>query len=291
MDLDIAFLGALLAATLRLAIPVGVAALGEVVTERSGVLNLGIEGTMLLGAFAGYTAATATGSPWMGLGAGIVVGVLAGVVLSALMVWVGTNQIITGLAFAILASAGTTFLFELSYTVGTSPPRVNALDLPELTVVLLLALLAVWFLLERTRSGMALTAVGEDPVSADALGIRVRRTRTLATVAGNALVGLAGALLVCGPLGIFVQDVTAGRGWIALALVVFARWRPLPVVAGALLFGLCDAIRLRLQATTTDIPYELFLALPYVVTLVALLFGARSSRTPSALAVPWVRTT
>src|SRR3546814_495584 len=156
MDMDIAFLGALLAATLRLAIPVGVAALGEVVTERSGVLNLGIEGTMLLGAFAGYTAATATGSPWMGLGAGIVVGLLAGVVLSALMVWVGTNQIITGLAFAILASAGTTFLFELSYTVGTSPPRVNALDLPELTVVLLLTLLAVWFPLEPTRPGLGL---------------------------------------------------------------------------------------------------------------------------------------
>jgi simple sugar transport system permease protein len=291
MDMDVAFLGALLAAMLRLAIPVGVAALGEVVTERAGVLNLGIEGTMLLGAFSGYTAAIATGSPWVGLIAGVVIGVIAGAVLSALMVWVGTNQIITGLAFAILASALTTFLFELSYTVGASPPRVNALGLPELATVLVACLVVVWFLLERTRSGAALTAVGEDPVSADALGLRVQRTRALATVAGNALVGLAGALLVCGPLGIFVQDVTAGRGWIALALVVFARWKPLPVVAGALLFGLCDAIRLRLQAADTDVPYEIFLALPYVVTLVALLIGARSSRTPSALAVPWVRTT
>lgn len=291
MDIDIAFIGALLAAMLRLAIPVGVAALGEVITERSGVLNLGIEGTMLLGAFAGYTAAITSGSPWIGLLAGLLVGIAAGAVIALLTVRIGTNQIITGLAFAILASALTTFLFELSYTVGASPPRVNALGLPELTVVLLLCLLAVWFLLERTRTGLALTAVGEDPVSADALGIRVVRTRVLATISGNALIGLAGALLVCGPLGIFVQNVTAGRGWIALALVVFARWKPLPVVAGALLFGLCDAVRLRLQATTTDIPYEIFLALPYVVTLVALLFGARSSRTPSALAVPWARPT
>jgi simple sugar transport system permease protein len=290
MEIDFVFLGALLAATLRLAIPVGVAALGEVVTERSGVLNLGIEGSMLLGAFAGYTAAIGTGSPWIGLLAGAVVGVLAGALLAVLMVRVGTNQIITGLAFAILASALTTFLFELNYTIGASPPRVNALELPELTAVLLACLVVVWFLLERTHAGLALTAVGEDPASADALGIRVIRTRTWATIAGNGLVGLAGALLVCGPLGIFVQDVTAGRGWIALALVVFARWKPLPVVAGALLFGLCDAIRLRLQATTTDMPYEVFLALPYVVTLLALLLGARSSRTPSALATPWVRT-
>jgi simple sugar transport system permease protein len=289
--MDLVFLGTLLAATLRLAIPVGVAALGEVVTQRSGVLNLGIEGTMLMGAFAGYTAAIATGSPWVGLVAGLIVGVLAGAILALLMVRIGTNQIITGLAFAILASALTTFLFEMSYTIGTSPPRVNALELPELTVVLLLCLLAVWFLLERTKSGLALTAVGEDPTSANALGIPVVRTRMLATIAGNALVGLAGALLVCGPLGIFIQDVTAGRGWIALALVVFARWRPLPVVAGALLFGLCDAVRLRLQAQTTDVPYEIFLALPYVVTLVALLIGARSSRTPSALGIPWARAT
>lgn len=289
MSMDAAFLVALLAATLRLAIPVAVAALGEVVNERAGVLNLGVEGSMLFGAYAGYVVAQSTGSPWLGLGAGLCVGAVAGIVLGLLMVVVRTDQIITGLAFAILASAVTTYLFESGYTVGDAPPRVNGIELPQLVIVSLVCLAVVWFALDRTSGGMALTAVGEDPVSADALGLPVVRIRVLAMVAGNALVGLSGALLVCGPLGIFVQDVTAGRGWIALALVVFARWRPLPVVAGALLFGLCDALRLRLQTAATELPYEIFVALPYVVTLVVLVVAGRARLAPSALGVAFVR--
>lgn len=279
----------ILAATVRLAVPVAVAALGEVINERAGVLNLGLEGSMLSGAYGGYIVALATGSPWLGLAAGVGVGALAGVVLALLMVVVGANQIIIGLAFTLLASAVTTYLFESGYTIGSAPPRVNSIDIIELAGITLVVLVVVWFLLERTSTGLALTAVGEDPVSADALGIRVNAVRFAATVGGNAIVGLAGALLVCGPLGIFVQNVTAGRGWIALALVVFARWKPGRIVLGALLFGFCDALRLRLQGTLTDVPYEIFLALPYVVTLLVLIIGARASRTPAALSVPFVR--
>ena len=113
--------------------------------------------------------------------------------------------------------------------------------------------------------------------------------RWVATVVGSAIAGLGGAMLVCGPLGLFIENVTAGRGWVALALVVYARWRPIPCVLGALLFGLCDAAQLRLRGTNTAIPYEVFLALPYVVTLVALVVRARDSQTPAALAVPYVR--
>lgn len=244
---------------------------------------------MLSGAFAGYTVALATGSPWWGLVAGMVIGVVAGMLLAYLMVYIQANQIITGLAFVLLAAAVTTYLFELTYSVGSSPPRVGGIGLWELVVIMLLALAAVWFLLQRTVTGSRITAVGEDPVSADALGINVGRTRFWATVAGNGLVGLSGALLVCGPLGIFVQNVTAGRGWIALAIVVFARWRPVPVVLGALLFGFCDALRLRLQVIDTGIAYEAFLALPYLVVLSVLVLGARNSRTPSALATPFQR--
>lgn len=289
MTLDIALVGTLLAATVRLATPVAVAALGEVINERAGVLNLGVEGTMLSGAYAGYVVALGTGSPWMGILAGLVVGVLVGMLLGLLMVVVQANQIITGLAFAILASAGTTYLFELSYTVGDSPPRVNSVGLWELAIVSLVCMGLVWLLFARTSAGMRITAVGEDPISADALGISVTKTRFWTTVAGNGLVGISGALLVCGPLGIFVQDVTAGRGWIALALVVFARWKPLPVVLGSLLFGFLDALQLRLQTVSEQIPYEIFLALPYLVTLVALVLGGRSSLTPSALGVPFRR--
>jgi general nucleoside transport system permease protein len=278
-----------LTAALRLAIPVAVAALGELITERAGVLNLGLEGTMLSGALAGYLATQSTGSPWWGLAAGTLIGAFCGALLAWLMVGIRTNQIVTGLAFTLLAGATTTYLFERSYVLGELPPRIRSLSLAPLLLAAGVVLLVVWFVLERTTAGLKVTAVGEDPVSVDALGTRVNAVRSAATTAGNALAGLAGALLVCGPLGLFVQNVTAGRGWIALALVVFARWRPVRVVLGALLFGLCDAIRLRLQGTSTAIPYEVFVALPYLVTLIALMIRARDSRTPRALAVPFAR--
>jgi len=290
MTFDIAMIGALLAATLRLAVPVIVAALGELVIERSGVLNLGIEGTMLSGAYGGYIVALSTGSPWLGILAGLAVGAAVGILLAVLMVVLRTDQIITGLAFAILASAVTTYLFELSYTVGAAPSRIAGIDLGEITAVAVVSLLTVWIVLQRTSHGMSLTAIGEDPASADALGLRVNRTRFVAVVLGNAVIGMAGALLVCGPLGLFVQNVTGGRGWIALALVVFARWKPVPVLFGGLLFGFCDALRLRLQtAAPDDFPYEIFIALPYVVTILALVIGGRSGLAPSALGIPYHR--
>jgi len=280
---------ATLAAAIRLAVPVAMAALGEVITEKAGVLNLGLEGTMLCGALAGYLATRSSGSPWLGLAAGLAVGAGCGALLAVLMVAVRANQIVTGLAFTLLASSATTYVYERSYTLGQSPPRIERLGMPPLVALVIAILAAVWFLLNRTTAGLVITATGEAPEAADALGYRVARIRTAATVAGSALGGLAGAMLVCGPLGLFIQNVTAGRGWVALALVVFARWRPELCVLGALLFGVCDAAQLRLQGTATAVPYEVFLALPYLVTLAALMLRARDSRTPQALAVPYVR--
>ncbi|WP_232664804.1 ABC transporter permease [Pseudonocardia sp. TRM90224] len=287
--MDTLFTLATLAAAIRLAVPVAMAALGEVIAERSGVLNLGLEGTMLFGALAGYLGTTATGTPWLGLGSGLLAGTACGVVLALLMVVARADQIVTGLAFTLFAISATTYLFELSYTIGEPPPRIPSIDMLELVVIVIVVLAAVWFLLARTSVGLVLSAAGDAPGAVDALGYRVTNVRGAATVAGNALAGLAGAMLVCGPLGLFVQNVTAGRGWVALALVVFARWRPGRAVAGALLFGLCDALQLRLQGTATAIPYEIFLALPYLVTLVALMVRAKRSATPAALAVPFVR--
>lgn len=278
-----------LEAAIRLGIPVALAALGALVSERTGVLNLGLEGMMLSGALAGFYLNDVTGSPWIGLLAGIIVGAGCGAILSGLVVTARANQVVTGIAFTLLAISATTYLFQLGYQIGSISQLENTLGMAPLVVMTFLCVAALWALFNRTTLGLAMGAVGESPEAADALGYRVEQLRWTATMIGGALAGLGGAALVNGPLGLFNREVTAGRGWVALALVVFAGWRPGVAVAGALLFGLCDAAQLRLQGTATEIPYEVFLALPYLVTLIALVLRARASRTPAALGVPYVR--
>ncbi|MCB0991053.1 MAG: ABC transporter permease [Acidimicrobiales bacterium] len=280
---------ATVAAALRLSIPVALAAMGAVVSERSGVLNLGVEGMMLTGAFAAYSAAEASGSPWLGLVAGLAAGAAAGLLLAVFVVIGRSNQIVTGIAFTLLAGYLTTYLFQRNYAIGQIPPRLNRIDLLALVVLTAVVVVAVYYLLQRTTFGLALGAVGESPEAADALGYDVVRIRVAATIIGGGLAGLGGAALVCGPLGLFIENVTAGRGWVALALVVFSGWKTFPAVVGAFLFGLSDAIQLRLQGTQSAIPYEFFLALPYMLTLMALVLRARASRTPAALGVAFVR--
>lgn len=287
--MDTLFSIATVEAGIRLGLPVALAALGAIINERSGVLNLGLEGMMLSGALGGYIVNDATGSPWIGLLAGLLVGALTGGVFAGLVVTFRTSQVVTGIAFTIVAIAATTYLFQLRWDIGELPPRVERLGMWPLVALTLVCVAAVWFLFRRTTLGLTISAVGESPESADALGYNVVLLRWMATIAGGALAGLGGAVLVNGPLGLFIEEVTAGRGWVALALVVFAGWRPVPAVAGAFLFGLCDAAQLRLQGTATEVPYEVFLALPYVVTLVALVVRARRSHTPAALGVPYVR--
>ncbi|MFT4866581.1 MAG: ABC-type uncharacterized transport system permease subunit [Ilumatobacter sp.] len=287
--MDNVFAIATLTAALRLSIPVAVAALGALVSERAGVLNLGLEGMMLAGAFAGYSTAEVTGSPWLGLLGGVVVGGLFGLLLAGFVVFGRSNQIVTGISFTLFAGFATALLFQQSYSIGQFPPRIERLGLPALVVITIVVFAAVAFALTRSTAGLALTAIGEAPEAADALGYGVERTRAVAVSVSGGLAGLGGAMLVCGPLGLFIENVTAGRGWVALALVVFAGWRPVPVAAGAFLFGLSDAVQLRLQGTDTVIPYEVFIALPYVVTLIAMVVRARASHTPAALGVPFVR--
>ncbi|MEM1333862.1 MAG: ABC transporter permease [Actinomycetota bacterium] len=287
--MDVVLTTATLTAAIRLAIPVALAALGALVAERSGVLNLGTEGMMLMGAYFGYAAAEVSGSPWVGLVAGISAGGCYGALLALFVVVGRASQIVTGIAFTLLAGFVTTLLFQQQYSSGQLPPRIERLDLSSLIIITLLVTAGVWFVLTRTTVGLALTATGETPVAVDALGYRVQHLRFAATVASGSLAGLGGAALVCGPLGLFIENVTGGRGWVALALVVFAGWRPGLAVGGAVLFGLSDAVQLRLQGTDTAIPYEVFIALPYVVTLVALVLRARRSHVPSALGIPFVR--
>jgi simple sugar transport system permease protein len=305
-----------LAAGVRLAVPLLLAALGEIVTERAGVLNLGLEGVMLAGALAGFMAAAWAEpalppglAPWLGLGAGALAGLLMGLVMAVLAVSLRADQVVAGITLVALGQGCTAYVYREAF--GSLTARVTPMGplpvpgLAELPVVgpvlfaqdpatyLSLAVLAgVWFLLFRTGWGLALRAVGEHPAAADTAGIDVAAARYAAVLLGSALAGLGGAVLTVAQLGLFKEGVTAGRGWIAVALVIFARWRPGLALAGALLFGCATALQYRLQALDLPrLPYELLLMLPYVLTLVVLALRARHAGdgAPAALGTPYVR--
>jgi general nucleoside transport system permease protein len=314
--LTMAFLVGTLAAGVRLAIPTLLAALGEIVTERAGVLNLGVEGVMLTGALGGFMAtswaeqalppASVGLAPWLGLGAGILAGAAMGLLMAALSVSLRTDQVVAGIMLVALGQGATAYIYRQQFGSLTAhiaqmaPAPVPGLaDLPVVgqvmfaqdpaTYLSLAILVGVWFLLFRTSWGLALRAVGEHPTAADTSGIDVVRTRYAAVLIGSALAGLGGAVLTVAQLGIFKEGITAGRGWIAVALVIFARWRPGLALAGALLFGCATALQFRLQALNLPwLPYEVLLMLPYLLTLLVLL-RAHTESAPTALGTPYVK--
>jgi simple sugar transport system permease protein len=309
------FVLGVLAAGVRLAIPILLAALGEIVTERAGVLNLGLEGVMLVGALAGFMATAwaaptlppgmAGLAPWLGLGAGALAGLLMGLVMAVLAVSLRTDQVVAGIMLVALGQGCTTYIYREA--VGSLTARIAPMgplpipilgEIPVLGPVLfahdpatylsLGILVGVWFLLFRTSWGLALCAVGEHPAAAATAGISVTGTRYAAVLLGSALAGLGGAVLTAVQLGLFKENVTAGRGWIAVALVIFARWRPGLALAGALLFGCATALQFRLQALNLPwLPYELLLMLPYVLTLLVLLRARTGDGAPAALGRPY----
>jgi simple sugar transport system permease protein len=297
---------ALLEAALRLAAPLLIAALGELVVERAGVVNIGIEGTMLTGAFAGFAVAAATGSPWAGVAAATLAGAGVGVLFAAFAVARGTDQIVVGMAVNLLALGATGLAARALYggappTAPTVPiPSLPALaDLPLLGPVLLrqtpfvpaslLLALAVGLGLARTRAGLRLRAVGESARAADSEGVSVVRARFLAVVFGAALAGLAGSALSLAQSDTFSEGMTAGRGFIALAVVIFGGWRAGGAVLAALFFGGAIALQFRLQARGAGIPYPVFLMLPYLVTLLVLAVAAGRARAPADLGRPYHR--
>ena len=291
----------LIAATLRVSTPLLFAALGETLAERAGVLNLGIEGTMMLSAFAGFAVAVATGSLWVGLLAAMLIGVLCGALVALLTVTFGLNQHVSGLGVTLLTSGLALFLYRVlfSSTTGVQAsikafeplhPLAGTGALGEifnqhgLTYLAFALVPALGWLLWRTRFGLNVRAVGENPEAADTAGIDVFRLRYRALMIGGALMGLAGAFLSLAQLGAFTFGIINGRGWIAIALVIFGNWQPGKVLLGTLLFGALQAIQLRLQAEgITVVPYELLLAMPYVLTIAALAFAGRNASVPAAL--------
>jgi simple sugar transport system permease protein len=302
----------LLSSAVAFAMPTALAAVGETVSERAGVLNLGLEGMLLSGALASFLVAYYVGSVALGTLAGVAIGVALGALMAFLSVTLRTEQIINGIAIVLLAQGVTAFTFEKLFG-GEEQPTVAGIpdidvpllhDIPGVGPVLFeqnvlfyvsIALaLGVWLLLTRTRFGLSVRAVGERPEAADAAAVSVARTRWLALLICGAMAGMGGAVLVLGQLNLFETNVSAGRGWIAVALVIFGRWNPLLVLGGALLFGFTDALQIRVQAVSggsaSSVPTEIFGALPYVVTLtvmVAATVWAGRDAQPAALGAPF----
>ncbi len=302
---EFTILGAVLASIVAAATPLLLAALGELVAERAGTLNLGVEGMMIVGAAVGYATAYGSGSLMLGTLAAVAAGVLLSLVFAGLAIWLAANQVASGLATTILG-LGIAGLIGSPF-VGTRLDAAPALNIPGLTslpvigpmlfgqdafVYASLALLAaVGYGLARTRLGLVVRAVGESHAAAHALGHPVRRIRTLAVLFGGACAGRAGAHLSLAYTPFWASDMTAGRGWIALALVVFSAWKPLWLLAGAYLFGAVSILQLHVQGFGLGIPAQFLSALPYLATVIALVIISllkRGQGAPASLGVPFV---
>ncbi|MBU6272577.1 MAG: ABC transporter permease [Betaproteobacteria bacterium] len=287
-------------AVLRIATPLVLGTLGVLLCERAGVLNLGIEGIMVAGAFTGWLAVHAGLPLWGGVAVAAGVGALLGLLHAGLTVGLALSQHVAGLGITLLATALSHFGYRVSFPKVNTPPTITPfaemswLPVPVLsaqTPLTLLALLlvpAIAWLLYRTPAGLALRMVGENPQAAEAQGVGVLATRTTAVVAGSALMGVAGAFLTLAAFNSFYFNMVNGRGWICVALVVFASWRPGKALVGALLFAFFDALQLRLQqAGGAALPFQLYLMLPYLLSILALVLVARRAAYPQALMKPY----
>ena len=288
-------------ATVRTATPLALAAIGEVVVERAGVINIGLEGIVLAGAFGAFVGAT-----YGGIAGGFAVSMLFGVglalVFAVFTVWVKADQIITGTAITLLAVGLTGTVYRAIYGAAGAALSIATLadktvlglasipligpgffDQPVTTYLVYAMCPVVWWWLYHTHAGLALRAVGESPAAAQAAGISVARMRLLALLFGGMMGGLAGATLVLAQAGTFAENMSAGRGFIAIAIVVLGRWNPAGIALAALVFGAASALQFLLQALGLALPYQLFLALPYILTLAALAGVAGHVRAPAAL--------
>lgn len=287
-------------ALLRIATPLILGTLGVLLCERAGVLNLGIEGIMVAGAFGGWLAVYAGAPLWLGVVVAALVGAAFGLLHAWLTVGLALSQHVCGLGITLLATSLSYYGYRVSFPKVSTPPTVTPfspmdwLPIPVLnaqTPMTLLALLLVplvaW-LLYRTPAGLALRMVGENPQAAESQGVSVAATRTLAIVGGSALMGVAGSFLTLSAFNAFFFNMVNGRGWICVALVVFASWRPGKALLGALLFAFFDALQLRLQqAGDAALPYQVYLMLPYVLSILALVLVARKASYPQALMKPY----
>jgi simple sugar transport system permease protein len=297
-----------LSASMRLAIPILLAALGGLFAERSGVLNIGLEGAMLVGAFTGFLAAYASGSLFAGILVALASGVVFGLILGVYAITLQANQVVVGIAMNLFAGGATAFFYRVAFGPGARSPRVDALstiDLGSLANAPLigpllfrqdglayfaLALVPIsWVVIERSRFGLNIRAVGEHPRAAESLGVHVERVRYAAVAISGALAALGGAYLSLAATGVFIDYMTAGRGYIALAILILGRRRPLGALLAALLFGAADALQLRAQLLPIGVPLQFLLMAPYALTIIVLAGFARGVAAPAALGAPFRR--
>jgi simple sugar transport system permease protein len=298
------FIG-ILASGIRLATPYLYAALGETLGQRSGVLNLGVEGQMLMGAFIAFYVTTQTGNLWLGMLAAVAVGAAMGLAMAFVSINLQAVQGISGIGFYLFGLGMSTLLFQMLLgTVETVKgfvpvhiPLLSAIPVvgeiffqQNILVYIAFALVPVaWFVLNKTTLGLKIRAVGENPEAADSLGVSVARVRYVTVTLGGVMSGIAGASMSIGLLNVFQQNMTSGLGFIAVALVYFGGWRPFGVLLGALLFSMVNALQLRLQVEGVPIPSDLMVMMPYILTIVALVLTVQRVRSPSALTKPFER--
>ncbi|ARE83666.1 ABC transporter permease [Roseovarius mucosus] len=304
--LDILLSASFWAAAIRIASPLIFATLGELICERAGVLNLGIEGIMVAGAFAGWMAVYSGLGLWPGVAVAMVVGMGFGAVHSLLTVPFGLSQHVVGLGVTLLATSSTYYAYRLALPEVTSPPKITAFqpweipllsDIPligpalfsqtPLTYLAFILVGVVSLVLYRTPLGLALRAAGENPAAVAAQGLSVTGLRMGAVIVGSGLMAVGGAFLTMSAFDSFFFEMVNGRGWICIALVVFGAWKPGKALLGAVLFAAFDALQIRVQQTPlgADIPYQIFLMTPYVLSILALIVMSRRAEVPAALMV------
>jgi general nucleoside transport system permease protein len=297
----------LLSTMLRLATPLLFAAIGELVDQRAGVMNLGVEGTMLFGAFVGWMVTFSTGQPWFGVVAAMLAGGVVSLLFGFMAITLRLDQAVAGLAMNLFASGLTLFWYRAIFAdVADARPTITIMknihipwlsDLPFvgpvlfsqklLTYVAILMVPLVGFFLARTRLGLALRSVGENPRAVDLRGLSVVRLRYMAVVFGGVMAGLAGAFLTTASSSRFLPNMTQGRGWIAVVIVIGANWKPIRLLIATLVFALMDAIQLQITGIGVEIPYQILLAIPYIAALLIMMSSRSRSLGPASMALPY----
>lgn len=297
-----------LASVIMLATPILLAGLGIVFSERAGIVNIGTEGMMLVGALAGVIGSYITGSVWLGALIAMVVTLLFSAIFALFTVTIKADQTVIGTGLNILASGLTITINRAMFGASTSPPKIDsfsAAPIPGLSgipilgdvlfnqpapvYIALLLVPAAWFVMFRTNTGLKLRAVGENPRACDTVGINVARTRWMSVLYSGMMAGLAGSFVSMGQMSFFTEGMIAGGGFMALAAVVFGNYTPLGVMGASLVFGVSNALMYQLQALSTGIPYQFLLMLPYVITILALCGLIRRSNKPASSAIPYVK--
>lgn len=285
---------ALVFSTIRLATPLILAALGGLFSERSGVINIALEGMMLGGAFTAAAVTHATGSPYVGLLAGILAGMLIAALHALACIRYQADQVVTGTAINILMLGMPAFLSGAFFLSSGSTPQIPKEHLiPYLPIVIAIVMVPLsWYILYKTPFGLRLRAVGENPEAADAAGVPVARMRYAGVLLSGVLAGIGGAYLSIGQSSLFTRNMTSGRGFIALAALIFGKWRPVQTLLACLLFGLTEALSIQMQGVVKlpsgdDIPVQFIQMVPYVLTIVVLAGFIGSSRPPRALGIPY----